>query len=64
MVLSHELAHSTRDFGYRWLRDHLGERTGGNDGIFFTSRLPQMLNGFCSVERSREFARDLQARFA
>ncbi len=54
---------ATRDFGYRWLRDHLGELTAGNDGIFFTSRLPQMLNGFCSVERSREFARDLQARF-
>ena len=55
---------ATRDFGYTWLRAHLAKLTAGNDGIFFSSRLPQLLNGFCSVERSREFDRDLRAQFA
>ncbi len=57
-------ARQTRDFGYDWLRDHLGTLVSGNNGIFFASRLPQMLGGFCSIERAREFARDLRPRLA
>jgi aminopeptidase N len=53
----------TRDQGYVWMKDHLDELMGGAGGIFFASRLPQMLTGFCSVERSDEFARDLRPRF-
>jgi hypothetical protein len=55
---------ATRDLGYRWLHDHLGQLTGGSDGIFFASRLPQYLNGFCSIARAEEFQRDLGPRLA
>jgi aminopeptidase N len=55
---------TTRDIGYRWLHDHLDQLTGGTDGIFFVARLPQMLNGFCSVARAEEFQRDLAPRMA
>jgi hypothetical protein len=55
-------APGTRDFGYAWLRDHLDQLLSGNSGIFFSARLPQMLDGFCSVGRSDEIARDLRPR--
>lgn len=54
---------ATREIGYAWLRDNLEGLTKGG-GIFFTARLPQMLNGFCSVERAEEIARDLRPRLA
>jgi hypothetical protein len=54
----------TRDIGYRWLKANLDRLTAGGDGIFFASRLPQLLGGFCSVARAQEFARDLRPRFA
>ena len=57
-------ARTTREFGYRWLTDNLDRLLASNDGIFFTSRLPQLLGGFCSIERAREFARELRPRFA
>ena len=58
------LIRSTRESGYRWLRAHLGDLTSGSDGIFFTSRLPQLLGGFCSVARAQELERELKPRFA
>jgi aminopeptidase N len=54
---------ATREFGYGWFRRHLDELLAGNGGIFFSARLPQMLGGFCSIERANEFARDLRPRF-
>ncbi|MGE3689985.1 MAG: M1 family metallopeptidase [Novosphingobium sp.] len=54
----------TREVGYRWMREHLGELTEGSDGIFFSARLPQMLGGFCSTSRAEEFARELRPMFA
>ena len=39
---------------------HLDELINGGGGIFFSARLPQMLAGFCSVEKADEFARDLR----
>ena len=54
----------TREQGYDWMKVHLDELLGGASGIFFASRLPQTLAGFCSVERADEFARDLRPRFA
>ncbi len=54
----------TRELGYRWLLDHLDELMGGGGGIFFSARLPQMLNGFCTVEKADGFARDLRQRLA
>jgi aminopeptidase N len=55
---------ATRDIGYRWLQDNLDKLIGGSDGIFFGARMPQMLNGFCSVARADEFQRVLVPRFA
>ena len=55
---------TTREAGYRWLREHLDELIAGSDGIFFATRLPQMLSAFCSVDRAREFERDFGPRFA
>ena len=54
----------TRDIGYRWFKANLDRLTVGGDGIFLAARLPQLLSGFCSVARSREFAQDLRPRFA
>jgi aminopeptidase N len=54
---------STREVGYTWLRAHLDELTTGAGGIFFAARLPQLLSGFCSVQRADEFARELRPRF-
>jgi aminopeptidase N len=46
----------TRDYGFTWLKTHFDELTAGGGGIFFTSRLPSLVGGFCSVERSGEIA--------
>ncbi|MEO5587835.1 MAG: M1 family metallopeptidase [Novosphingobium sp.] len=54
----------TREWGYAWMTAHLDELMSGGGGIFFASRLPQMLAGFCSVEKSDAMARDLRARMA
>ncbi|MEP7222881.1 MAG: M1 family metallopeptidase [Novosphingobium sp.] len=54
----------TRDLGYAWVQAHLEDLMGGAGGIFFASRLPQMLGSFCSVERADEFATALRPRFA
>ena len=58
------LIRTTRETGYRWLRAHLDELTAGSEGIFFTSRMPQLLGGFCSSDKAREFERELSPRFA
>ena len=54
----------TRDFGFSWMRAHLDELLSGGGGIFFASRLPQMLTGFCSAARADEIARDLGPKLA
>ena len=56
-------APETRDWGYAWMIAHLDELMNGG-GIFFASRLPQMLAGFCSTEKADAMARDLRARMA
>jgi aminopeptidase N len=56
-------APETREWGYAWMIAHLDELMNGG-GIFFASRLPQMLAGFCSVEKADAMARDLRARMA
>ena len=45
---------STRDIGYDWIRENLDELISGRNGIFFSSRLPQMFGRFCSVARAGE----------
>lgn len=55
---------ATREWGYAWLVRHLDELLDGGGGIFFASRLPQMLAGYCSVEQADAFTRDLRLKMA
>jgi aminopeptidase N len=55
---------ATREWGYTWLTRPLDELLNGGGGIFFASRLPQMLGGYCSVEQADAFARDLRPKMA
>ncbi|MBU6269160.1 MAG: M1 family metallopeptidase [Sphingomonadales bacterium] len=57
-------AQKTRDFGFTWIRGHLDQLLSGGGGIFFASRLPQMLSGYCSADRAAEIDRDLGPRLA
>lgn len=57
-VMSRE---ATREIGYRWLTANLDSLLSGG-GIFFTSRLPQMLRGYCSLDKADVIARDLRPR--
>jgi aminopeptidase N len=54
----------TRDYGYGWLIANFDKAVSGGGGIFFTSRLPQILNGFCSVEKADQIAREIRPRLA
>lgn len=54
---------ATRELGYDWMHANLDQLLAGA-GIFFSSRLPQMLARFCSVERAEQFAQDLRPRLA
>ena len=49
---------ATRETGYRWLRAHLDELTSGAEGIFFSSRMPQLLGRF-ALSQIDENRRDL-----
>jgi aminopeptidase N len=55
---------ATRDMGYSWLVKNFDQALAGGGGIFFISRLPQMLNGFCSVAKADEIARDIRPHLA
>ena len=55
---------ATRDYGYGWLKANLTNLLSGSGGIFFASRLPQMLNGLCSAVQADEIARDLRPHLA
>lgn len=55
---------NTRETGYAWMKAHLDDLVSGSGGIFYSTRLPQMLAGYCSVERARELASELRSRFA
>ncbi len=54
----------TREMGYDWMKLHLDDLLGGSGGIFFASKLPTMLNGYCSVARADAIAADLRPRLA
>ncbi|HVR90440.1 MAG TPA: M1 family metallopeptidase [Novosphingobium sp.] len=64
MVRSVISTSGTRDRGYAWLRGNFRQLMEGGGGIFFASRLPGMLNGFCSVERADEIATEFRPLFA
>lgn len=44
----------TRDMGFDWLKTNFDQLLAGGGGIFFASRLPQMVGGYCSVERAND----------
>ncbi len=54
----------TRDYGFAWLKAHFDELTTGGGGIFFTSRLPGMVGGFCSAAKADEIAALLRPKLA
>lgn len=55
---------TTRDYGYGWLQGNLDGLLAGSGGIFFRSRMADMLSGFCSVDRAEDIARDFRGRLA
>jgi len=46
----------TRELGFEWLKANFDQLTSGGGGIFSAARLPTVLAGFCSVQRSDEIA--------
>jgi len=56
-------AKGTRDWGFAWLKDHFSELSSGG-GIFFTSRLPALVGGYCSVAKSEEIDAFLRPKLA
>ena len=54
----------TRDFGFGWLKDNYETLSAGGGGIFFTSGLPGLFGGYCSVAKADEIAAFLRPRLA
>ena len=57
-------AGGTRDMGFDWLKAHYDSFAQSGGGIFFASRVPGMVAGFCSVARADEIAALLRPRLA
>jgi aminopeptidase N len=55
MVRTVIFTRETRELGFEWLKTNFDQLTSGG-GIFSAARLPAILAGFCSVERSDEIA--------
>lgn len=56
------LTRETRELGFEWLKANFDQLTSGGGGIFSAARLPTVLAGFCSVQRSDEIAALLRPR--
>ncbi|MCT2399238.1 M1 family metallopeptidase [Novosphingobium mangrovi (ex Huang et al. 2023)] len=54
----------TREFGYEWVVAHIDRLLASSDGQFFSTRLPQALGHFCSVEWAGRIARDFKDKLA
>jgi aminopeptidase N len=52
----------TRDFGFGWIRDNFADLSAAGGGIFFTSRLPSLVGGYCSVAKAEEIAAFLRPK--
>lgn len=52
----------TRDLGFEWLGRNFDTLMSSGGGIFFASRLPGMLGGYCSAARADEIANLLRPR--
>ncbi|MBN8499586.1 MAG: M1 family metallopeptidase [Sphingomonadales bacterium] len=44
----------TRDLGFAWLKINYDSFSASGGGIFFTSRLPRLVGGYCSVAKADE----------
>jgi aminopeptidase N len=53
----------TRGMGFAWVKANYDELSKGA-GIFFASRLPGMVGGFCSASKADEIAEFLRPKFA
>ncbi len=54
----------TRDLGFEWLGRNFDALMSSGGGIFFASRLPAMLGGYCSAARADEIASMLRPRMS
>ena len=54
----------TRDWGFAWLQTNFEKLSASGGGIFFTSRLPSMVGGYCSVQKADEIAAFLRPKLA
>ena len=54
----------TREIGWPWMKEHLDELLNGAGGIFYASRVPMLVGGFCSVERADDLAAFLRPRLS
>lgn len=52
----------TREMGYAWLQSHYEQLSAGGGGIFFASRLPGMVGGYCSAAKANEIAAFMRPR--
>ncbi len=64
MIMGVTSTPKTRDLGYAYMRDHIDKLLSGAAGIFFSSRLAEVLSGFCSVDKADAIARDFAPRMA
>jgi len=55
---------ATREIGFQWLRENIGQLTSGDEGIFFASRLPRLLEHSCSQADADDVARTFRPHFA
>jgi len=56
LIRSVVVSGGTRDLGWDWLKSNYEALAGSGGGIFFASRLPGMVAGYCSVARADEIA--------
>jgi aminopeptidase N len=54
----------TRDWGFAWLQTNYDKLSASGGGIFFASRLPGMVGGYCSVQKADEIAAFLRPKLA
>ena len=54
----------TRDLGFVWLQANYQDLAAGGGGIFFASRLPGMVGGYCSAAKADEIAAFLRPKLA
>jgi hypothetical protein len=62
MIRSVIFTRESRELGFEWLKANFDQLTSGGGGIFSSARLPGIVAGFCSVQRSEEIAALLRSK--